>query len=310
MSKSRYSLLPIEHENLWKAYKTQQMAFWTAEEIDLGTDIQNLDKLNEDELHFIKHILAFFNESDGMVNENLAMRFYDDVKIPEARAFYSAQILIETVHSETYGNLLEAYVKDPEERMRLFNATLNIPAIAKKGEWFKKWISSNEDFAKRLVAFSIIEGVFFSGSFCAIYWLKNRKGGMYPGLSKANQFIARDEGLHCEFAATLFHEMGLHISDEDFYAIIDGSVFIEKEFITESLPVALIGMNAKLMKEYIEYVADTICDLFDIPKRFNTENPFDFMSLIDATNQSNFFESRVSEYSKVEDQSMEVTDDF
>lgn len=310
MSKSRYSIFPIQHHALWDAYKKQQMAFWTEEELDYSTDLNNIPLLSDDELHFIKHVLAFFNESDGMVNENLAVRFYRDVKIPEARSFYTAQMLIETVHAETYGRLLEVYVSDEKERNLLYNATENIPTVGKKAEWFKKWSGSKEDFASRLVAFSIIEGVFFSGSFCAIYWLKHRYKGKFPGLSKANQFISRDEGLHCDFAGLLYKELGLTIDQGRFYQILKESVDIEKEFITEALPVSLIGMNADLMKQYIEYVADTICDLFEFPKYYKAENPFDFMRLIDSEQLTNFFESKVSEYGKSEDQTIEDLEDF
>jgi len=288
------------------------MSIWTAEEMDYQEDILNIPKLNNDELYFIRQILAFFNQSDGMINDNLAQRFYQDVpdQLHEARAFYTAQLFIETVHSETYGNLLEVYVPEEKERHKYFNAIENFSAINKKAQWFNKWITSNDSFANRLIAFAIIEGVFFSGSFCAIYWLKDRKKGMFPGLAMANQFISRDEGLHCEFAAELFRTMGLKVSQDEFYKILSESISIEKEFIIQSLPVDLIGMNSKLMIQYIECVGDSICDLFGYERLFNKENPFPFMTLLSAPNQTNFFESRVSEYSKVQDTKMEETEDF
>ena len=279
-------------------YKEHMAVFWTAEEIDLGADLVDWEKLNKDEQHFIKHVLAFFAASDGIVNENLAVRFYNDVQIPEARCFYGFQIAMENIHSEMYSLLIDTYVKEPKEKDELFHAVTHFPFVEKKANWAMKWMKSEKSFAERLVAFAAIEGIFFSGSFCSIYWLKKR--GLMPGLCTSNEFISRDEGLHCEFAC-LMHDLlsdEEKISKETITAIITEAVEIEKEFITEAIPVSLIGMNADMMKRYIEFVADFWLDRLGCKMVYNTENPFDWMELISLEGKTNFFEKRVSEYQK------------
>jgi len=308
MTDNRYSIFPIKHSNLWEAFKVHQRAIWTLEELDFARDLQDLPKLTAGELHFVTWVLAFFAQSDGIVNENLAIRFYKDVEIPEARAFYTMQMLIETVHAETYGKLIETYVSDSQERNKLFNAIENIPTIAEKAKWAMKWIDSQENFAKRLVAFAVVEGIFFSGSFCAIFWF--RKRGLLPGLASANNLIARDEGLHWVFAAELFKEMGLKLSVEDFRTIVTEAVEIERHFITDALPVSLIGMNATLMAQYIEYTADRLCEKFGYEKIYKVENPFDFMALSDLELKGNFFEVRTTEYQKPLSRSLDFDSDF
>jgi ribonucleoside-diphosphate reductase beta chain len=308
MSSNKYSLFPIKNSVIWDAFKTHEAAFWTAEELDFSQDPADLKKLNENELHFIKHILAFFAQSDGIVNENLCLRFYNDVDIPEAKAFYSMQILIETIHAEVYGLLIDTYVSDEQEKEKLFDAISTIPTIGEKAQWALKWIKSQEDFAKRLVAFAVVEGIFFSGAFCAIYWL--RKRGLLPGLANANDFIARDEGLHWTFAATLFKEMKLSVSKKEFEDIIKEAVEIEKKFICEALPVSLIGMNSDLMAQYIEYTADRVSQKFGYKTIYNSENPFDFMKLIDLEGKTNFFEKKVSEYQKPQDRNISFDSEF
>jgi ribonucleoside-diphosphate reductase beta chain len=293
--RNKYGLYPIEYQNLWDMYKQHVQNKWVAEDIDYAADLVDLEKIDENTFFYLKNILGFFAQSDGVVNENLAIRFYKDVEIPEARAFYSIQCWQETVHAETYQNLIETYVKDSDEKNKLFNAMDNFPTIAKKLDWAVKWIDSEESFAKRLVAFSIVEGMFFAGSFCSIYWLRSR-GLFKHGLSVANDFISRDELLHFHFASELFKTMHLEISDEDFYSILNDAVAIEKEFVTDILPVRLIGMNSDLMIQYIEYTADTICAAYNKPNIFNKDNPFDFMRMINMKTQKNFFEKRVSEY--------------
>lgn len=272
--------------------------FWTADELDFASDITDWEKLNSDEQHFIKHVLAFFAASDGIVNENLALRFYNDVQIPEARCFYGFQIAMENIHSETYSLLIDTYVKDAKEKDELFNAVTNFPFVEKKATWAMKWMKSEKSFAERLIAFAAIEGIFFSGSFCSIYWLKKR--GLMPGLCTSNEFISRDEGLHCEFACHL-HELLTpeeQLSKETISQIITEAVSIEKEFITEAIPVSLIGMNADMMSRYIEFVADYWLVRLGCEKAYNTENPFDWMELISLEGKTNFFEKRVSEYQK------------
>lgn len=308
MTDNRYSIFPIKHPNLWEAFKVHQRAIWTLEELDFARDLQDLSKLTAGELHFVTWVLAFFAQSDGIVNENLAIRFYKDVEIPEARAFYTMQMLIETVHAETYGKLIETYVSDSQERNRLFNAIENIPTIAEKAKWAMKWIESEEDFAKRLVAFAVVEGIFFSGSFCAIFWF--RKRGLLPGLASANNLIARDEGLHWVFAAELFREMKLSLKPEDFKSIVAEAVEIERHFVTDALPVSLIGMNAGLMSQYIEYTADRLCEKFGYEKIYKVENPFDFMALADLELKGNFFEVRTTEYQKPISRSLDFDSDF
>jgi len=305
---NKYSIFPIKKQKLWEAFKNHEKTFWTAEELDFGADLTDLKKLNKDELHFLKYVLAFFAQSDGIVNENLAIRFYKDVDIPEARAFYSMQILIETIHAEVYGLLIETYVADEAEKDKLFNAISEIPVIKKKAEWALKWLSSKASFAERLIAFAVVEGIFFSGSFCSIYWL--RKRGLLPGLAAANDLIARDEGLHWNFAVLLYQEMGLKVEKDVFEKIVREAVEIEKDFICDALPVSLIGMNKDLMAQYIEYTADRVSQNFGFGKLYNVENPFDFMQLIDMEIKTNFFEARVTSYQKPMDRDLDFDSDF
>lgn len=294
----RFVLFPIKYHSIWEMYKNHMAVFWTAEEIDLGADLVDWEKLNDGERHFISHVLAFFAASDGIVNENLALRFYNDVQIAEARCFYGFQIAMENIHSETYSLLIDTYIKDPKEKDRLFNAVQNLPCVAKKAEWAMRWIQSEESFAHRLIAFAAVEGIFFSGSFCAIYWLKKR--GLMPGLATSNEFISRDEGLHCEFACHL-HSL---LSPEEqldksiIKRIVTEAVEIEKEFITEALPASLIGINAQSMSQYIEFVADHWLVQLGCSRVYNTSNPFDWMEMISLEGKTNFFEKRVSEYQK------------
>jgi len=293
----RFVLFPITHNDIWKYYKQQEASFWTAEEIDLQQDVSDwANKLNDDERHFVKHVLAFFAASDGIVNENLAENFINDVQYTEAKFFYGFQIAMENIHSETYSLLIDSLIKDTEEQDRLFNAIETIPAIQKKAEWALKWIDS-ESFAERLIAFAAVEGIFFSGSFCSIFWLKKR--GLMPGLTFSNELISRDEGLHCDFACHLYNE---HIENKlpegRIEEIILSALEIEKEFILEALPVRLIGMNADLMEQYLEFVTDRLLDSLNIENKFNTENPFDFMQNIALQGKTNFFEKRVAEYQK------------
>src|SRR5688500_10599830 len=270
---NRFVLLPIQYDNVWKMYKQAQASFWTAEEIDLSSDIKDWENLNDGEKHFISHVLAFFAASDGIVNENLATNFMNEVQFPEAKCFYGFQIMMENIHSETYSLLIDTYVKDSREKDKLFNALETVPCVTKKGEWALRWIQS-ESFTERIIAFAAIEGIFFSGSFCSIFWLKKR--GLMPGLSFSNQLISRDEGLHCEFACLLYNNyIVIKVSQERVYEIITDAVAIEKEFITEALPVGLIGMNANLMSQYIEYVADFWLTRLGYAKYYNTVNPFD-----------------------------------
>lgn len=306
--RSRYSMFPVKNHKLWDYYKRQSHAFWIPEEIDLSRDLADFNRLNANEKHFIKNVLAFFNEADGIINENLALRFYNDIEIPEVRAFYSMQMAIESIHAETYSLLIETYIKNTEEKNKLLNAVSNIPAIRKKAEWALKWISSSQSFEERLFAFAVIEGLFFSGSFCAIFWLKKR--GLMPGLSKSNEFISRDEGLHWAFAAELYKHLNLRAPKETLHAIIKEAVEIEKEFVCDSLPVGLIGMNSDLMGTYIDYTADRILQNFNLPKIYNCDNPFSFMTLIDLDNKTNFFENRVSEYAKGHDMVLEFAAEF
>ncbi|MCB9062672.1 MAG: ribonucleotide-diphosphate reductase subunit beta [Halobacteriovoraceae bacterium] len=297
-NEDRFVLFPIEYHKIWEMYKSHMAVFWTAEEIDLEPDLKDWDKLNPDEKHFITHVLAFFAASDGIVNENLAQRFYNDVQIPEARCFYGFQIAMENIHSETYSLLIDTYVKDPKEKDKLFHAVENLDCVAKKAKWALNWISSKASFAERLIAFAAIEGIFFSGSFCAIFWLKKR--GLMPGLCTSNEFISRDEGLHCEFAC-LLHDLlqpENQLSNETIQQIITEAVAIETEFITEALPVSLIGMNSKLMIQYIQFVADHWISRLGAPRVYNVDNPFDWMELISLEGKTNFFEKRVSEYQR------------
>ncbi len=295
-NKNRFVLFPIEHHDIWDYYKKAQQVFWTAEEIDLAQDLTDWAKLNEGEQHFVKHVLAFFAASDGIVNENLAENFVAEVQYTEAKFFYGFQIMMENIHSETYSLLIDTYIKDKEEQNHLFNAIDTVPAVQKKAEWALKWIGS-DSFVERLIAFAAVEGIFFSGSFCSIFWLKKR--GLMPGLSFSNELISRDEGLHTDFAVHLYNNhIQNKLSRERIIEIIDSALVIEKEFITEALPVSLIGMNSELMKQYLEYVSDRLLMDLGVGKIYNTENPFDFMANIALQNKTNFFEKRVADYVK------------
>lgn len=293
----RFVLFPIEYHDIWKLYKQQQACFWTAEEIDLKDDIYDWEnKLNEDEQHFVKHVLAFFAASDGIVNENLAMNFVNEVQYTESKMFYGFQIMMENIHSETYSLLIDTYIKDKQEQNKLFNAIETIPAIKKKAEWAIKWINSNS-FVERLIAFAAVEGIFFSGSFCSIFWLKKR--GLMPGLTFSNELISRDEGMHCDFACHLYNQhIQNKLSEKKIKEIICGALKVEKEFILEALPVRLIGMNSDLMSQYLEFVTDRLLVSLNCSKVYNVENPFDFMQNIALQGKTNFFEKRVSEYQK------------
>jgi ribonucleoside-diphosphate reductase beta chain len=293
----RFVLFPIEHNDIWKFYKQQEACFWTAEEIDLAQDIQDWDnKLNDDEKHFVKHILAFFAASDGIVNENIALNFVNEVQYTEAKMFYGFQIMMENIHSETYSLLIDSYIKDKQEQLNLFNAIETIPAIKKKAEWALRWIE-NGTFTERLIAFAAVEGIFFSGSFCSIFWLKKR--GLMPGLTFSNELISRDEGMHCDFACHLFNNhIENKLSEAQVKEIIVSALAIEKEFILEALPVRLIGMNSDLMSQYLEFVTDRLLMALGCSKVYNSENPFDFMQNIALQGKTNFFEKRVAEYQK------------
>jgi len=294
---NRFVIFPIEHQEIWEMYKKQQACIWTADEIDLSSDIDDWrNKLNDNERHFIKHVLAFFAASDGIVNENLAENFVSEVQYTEAKFFYGFQIMMENIHSETYSLLIDTYISDPEEKSNLFNAIDTIPAVKRKAEWALKWVESDH-FQERLIAFAAVEGIFFSGSFCSIFWLKKR--GLMPGLSFSNELISRDEGMHCDFAVMLHNRfVNNKVSEERIREIILSALEIEKEFITESLPVKLIGMNSDLMKQYLEFVADRLLVDLECSKVFNVENPFDFMTNISLQGKTNFFEKRVGEYQK------------
>ena len=293
----RFVIFPIQHQELWEEYKKQQACIWTAEEIDLSADLDDWrNVLNEDEKYFVKNVLAFFAASDGIVNENLAENFVKEVQYTEAKFFYGFQIMMENVHSETYSLLIDTYITDPAEKHKLFHAIDNILAVQKKAEWALKWISSPH-FQERLIAFAAVEGIFFSGSFCSIFWLKKR--GLMPGLSFSNELISRDEGMHTDFAVLLHNNYITNkVSEERIKEIITGALEIEKEFITESLPVRLIGMNQDLMKQYLEFVADRLLVDLGCSKVYNVENPFDFMQNISLQGKTNFFEKRVGEYQK------------
>ncbi|KAI3636125.1 hypothetical protein MIR68_005477 [Amoeboaphelidium protococcarum] len=294
---NRFVLFPIKYHEVWQMYKKAEASFWTAEEVDLSKDIHDWEGLTDDERWFVSHILAFFSSSDGIVNENLVERFSQEVQIPEARCFYGFQIMIENIHSEMYSLLIDSYVKDPAQRDYLFNATENIPCIRKKADWALRWISDDKStFGERLVAFAAVEGIFFSGAFASIFWLKKR--GKMPGLTFSNELISRDEGLHTDFACLLFSLLRNKPSSSTTQQIIVEAVEIEKEFMTEALPVNLIGMNSKLMKVYIEFVADRLLVALGLPKYYKVDNPFDFMDLISLQGKTNFFEKRVSEYQK------------
>lgn len=295
-NKDRFVLFPIKHREIWEMYKKAEASFWTAEEIDLSQDQQDWDnKLNNDEKHFIKHVLAFFAASDGIVNENLAINFMNEVQYPEARCFYGFQIMMENIHSETYSLLIDSYIKDPAEKSKLFHAIDTVDCVKKKAEWALKWIG-NGSFHERLIAFAAVEGIFFSGSFCSIFWLKKR--GLMPGLSFSNELISRDEGLHCDFACLLYSQLANKLPEARVKEVITNAVEIEKEFVTDALPVRLIGMNAEMMRQYIEFVADRLLVALGCQRVYNATNPFDFMELISLQGKTNFFEKRVAEYQK------------
>ena len=312
---NRFVLFPIQHNDIWSFYKKAEASFWTAEEIDLSTDIIDWDnKLNDDERHFIKHVLAFFAASDGIVNENLAQNFLSEVQYTEAKFFYGFQLAAENIHSETYSLLIDTYIKNTTEKNHLFNAIETLDCVKKKAEWALRWIDKGS-FAERLVAFAAVEGIFFSGSFCSIFWLKKR--GLMPGLAFSNELISRDEGLHCDFACLLYSK---HLVDklpkDKVKEIIIDAVEIEKEFVTDALPVKLIGMNSDLMGQYIEFVADRLLVELGNDRVYNTPNPFDFMEMISLQGKANFFEKRVGEYQKAGvlnnngEQSFSLNEDF
>ena len=293
---NRFVLFPIQHDKIWDAYKKELACFWTVEEVDLSKDLDDWNTLDNNERHFISHVLAFFAGSDGIVLENLGKRFLDEVQIPEARCFYGFQLMMENIHSEMYSLLIDKYITNSSIKSKLFNAIETIPCIAKKANWAIKWIEDTKsNFATRLVAFAAVEGIFFSGSFCAIYWLKKR--GLMPGLTFSNELISRDEGLHTDFAVLLYSMLNQKLDKQTIYEILVEAVNIEKEFILEAIPCNLIGMNAELMSQYIEFVADRLIRQLGYPKYFNSENPFQFMELISMEHKTNFFEKRVSEYS-------------
>ena len=292
---NRYTLFPIEWNDIWKAYENHKKAFWTAQEIDYTADQADWDTLSEDERYFIEHVLAFFAGSDGIVLENLITNFCNEVQVPDARCFYSFQAMIENIHSEVYSLLIDTFVKDQERKTTIFNAIETIPCVARKAEWALKWINNTNSFAERLVAFAVVEGVFFSGSFCAIFWLKNR-GIMVNALGKSNELISRDEGLHTDFAVLLYSHLENKLSQEKIEEIVTEAVEIEINFICESLPCRLIGMNSVLMSQYIKFVADRIVMQLGYTKIYNSQNPFPFMENMNLDGKTNFFEQRVTEY--------------
>jgi len=297
-SKRRFVLFPIQYHEIWRMYKKAEASFWTAEEIDLSHDLWDWDKhLNENERFFISHVLAFFAASDGIVNENLVERFSNEVQAAEARCFYGFQIMMENIHSETYSLLIDTYIKDPKQREHLFDAIETIPCIKKKADWALRWISDKQSsFSERLVAFAAVEGIFFSGSFASIFWLKKR--GLMPGLTFSNELIIRDEGMHTDFACLLYHHLRRRLHHTVILDIVTEAVTIEQEFLTDALPCDLIGMNAALMRQYIEFVADRLLVSLGNEKHYNATNPFDFMDMISMQGKTNFFEKRVSDYAK------------
>ena len=311
---NRYVIFPIKHDEIWKMYKSAEANFWTTEELDLSKDYKDYQSLSDGERHFINNVLAFFAASDGIVNENLVERFCQDVKVLEAKFFYGFQIAMENIHSETYSLLIDTYVKDVEKKYQLLNAVDTVPSVKKKADWAFKWISDKDSsFATRVIAFAAVEGIFFSGSFCSIFWLKKR--GLMPGLCHSNELISRDEGMHTEFAVLMYSMLKDKPSNGVVLEIIKEAVELEKEFITESLPCSLIGMNMDLMKQYIEYVADRLLLMLGLEKIYNSTNPFDWMELISIQGKTNFFEKRVGEYSNIanskkEDNVFELDDDF
>lgn len=328
ISKGIKSIFPIKNQEIWDRYKLHIQSFWTPEEVSLQDDLRDLQILNEGEKHFIKNVLAFFANSEAMINENLASRFYKEILMPEARCFISMQMLNESIHAEMYALQIEAYVVDQQEKDMLFNAIQNVPCINLKAKWVSKWLSGSQNLLTRLIAFGLVEGLFFAGSFCAIYYF--RKRGLLPGLALSNDWIARDEGMHFSFSALMFKilrdkfnnnsltdtdllDVNLitgNVVQSEFEEIVREAVSFEKEFVQEALPVDLIGMNANLMCQYIEAVADRIADLFEFERVYNTENPFDFMRALDVQNVTNFFEKRVSEYQRPTDRVLSFDDVF
>ena len=328
ISKGIKSIFPIKNQEIWDRYKLHIQAFWTPEEVSLQDDLRDLQILNEGEKHFIKNVLAFFANSEAMINENLASRFYKEILMPEARCFISMQMLNESIHAEMYALQIEAYVVDQQEKDMLFNAIQNVPCINLKAKWVSKWLNGSQNLLTRLIAFGLVEGLFFAGSFCAIYYF--RKRGLLPGLALSNDWIARDEGMHFSFSALMFKilrdkfnnnsltdtdllDVNLitgNVAQSEFEEIVREAVSFEKEFVQEALPVDLIGMNANLMSQYIEAVADRIADLFEFERVYNTENPFDFMRALDVQNVTNFFEKRVSEYQRPTDRVLSFDDVF
>ena len=328
ISKGIKSIFPLKNKEIWDRYKLHIQAFWTPEEVSLQDDLRDLQTLNEKERHFIKNVLAFFANSEAMINENLASRFYKEILMPEARCFISMQMLNESIHAEMYALQIEAYVVDRQEKDMLFNAIQNVPCINLKAKWVSKWLNGSQNLLTRLIAFGLVEGLFFAGSFCAIYYF--RKRGLLPGLALSNDWIARDEGMHFSFSALMFKilrdkfnnnsltdsdllDVNLitgNVAQSEFEEIVREAVSFEKEFVKEALPVDLIGMNADLMCQYIEAVADRIADLFEFERVYNTENPFDFMRALDVQNVTNFFEKRVSEYQRPTDRALSFDDVF
>ena len=328
ISKGVKSIFPIKNQEIWDRYKQHIQAFWTPEEVSLQDDLRDLQTLGKGEIHFIKNVLAYFANSEAMINENLATRFYKEILMPEARCFISIQMLNESIHAEMYGLQIEAYVKDSKEKDRLFNAIQNVACINHKAQWVSKWLNGNQNLLMRLIGFGLVEGLFFAGSFCAIYYF--RKRGLLPGFALSNDWISRDEGMHFSFSALMFKtlrdkfnsntltdtdiaDMDLITKDveqSEFEEIVREAVAFEKEFVKDALPVDLIGMNADLMCKYIEAVADRIADLFEFERIFNTENPFDFMRALDVQNVTNFFEKRVSEYQRPTDRALGFDEAF
>lgn len=310
----RFVLFPIQHDKIWEMYKQAEASFWTAEEIDLAPDMKDWEGLNLDERHFISHVLAFFAASDGIVNENLVINFMQDVTIPEARCFYGFQIAIENIHAETYSLLIDTYIKDESEKTKMFHAIDTIPCVKKKADWALRWIDEAPSFAHRLIAFAAVEGIFFSGSFCSIFWLKKR--GLMPGLSFSNELISRDEGLHCDFACLIYSMLQNKLSKKEVESIITDAVEYEKEFVSDALPVSLIGMNSEMMCQYIEFVADRLLVALGYDKVYNATNPFPWMEMISLQGKTNFFEKRVAEYQKAgvtagkEDHTFSIDEDF
>jgi len=292
----RFVMFPIHYPEVWEMYKKHEASFWTAEEIDLSSDNKDWENLTDSERHFVKHVLAFFAASDGIVCENIASQFSTEIQIPEARAFYGFQMAMENIHSETYSLLIEQYIKDPDEREKVFDAMHTMPPVQDKANWALSWMNNENSFAERLIAFAAVEGILFSGSFCAIYWLKKR--GLMPGLTFSNELISRDEGLHAEFACLLYSMLQNRLPDDIVHTIIRGAVKVEHDFICEALSCDLVGMNSELMKRYIEFVADRLLTALGHPKLYNATNPFDWMELISLQGKTNFFEKRVGEYQK------------